>query len=561
MSNYKFNLYNIFRFHRNTNIIKQKNYEDRLKYLDKSDNSINTISNKLDNVARKAYNDENKVYSKRSPYNMLLGAFKEITNFFLLYLARSINNLNIHTADNINSVKGLASQTGFEATLNRASTGTISLTVKAYDDDTSTLIINNGAQLINKTNGRQYFVSMRQDYEQFHIRYNSALTLTAIQGIKQELKFTGNGQKLQTINLSSNSIDDSFLEVYVDGVRCERVTKLMDMHFNDYAFTTRNSLTGGINVVFGNGANGIVPLVGSEIKILYVVSDGKEGDTGTNIQFEFVNGVLDRFGNPVDVKNVLMVSSITDFIGGYDGDGIAEIALNAGLQTPSNAIVLVDNYYSFMRKYTDINVVDVWSEPNLESTTNMLVMPNIRGFCDRQLKTYFDLKYSDFELDTDEIEQLHSNIVGDRKYRLMSALNIYQYKLIPFGILVFSKTSEYTVSQQLYNKVVTVIHNTLLDELDNDSQLIRSSKIMNNLQDNIAEMSELFVKFVGDKNYINEFGDISTKNSIINEGSEDFMVIPYITNGTYDGVDFVDVPIKVMTRSGSQWIELNYTQN
>lgn len=559
---YKFNLYNIFRFHRNTNVIKQNNFEDKLKYLSKSDNNINNVSAKLDGVAQKAYNDAGKTYSERSPYNMLLTAFKEILNFMLLYMARIVSNNNILTSDNINNTRGLASLAGFEAIAKRAAFGNLILTIKAFDNDTSTLLIHNGAQLVNVNNGMQYFVTMKQDYEQFKISYNSALILTAVQGIKKEIQFTGSGDKLQTYHISDTTIDDSFLEVYVNNVRYTRVNKLTDMHFNDKAFTVRNAMSGGLNVIFGTGVNGYIPKMADTVKILYVSAAGTDGNTGANEEFEFVSGVTDKYANYVDTRSVLKIMSTTDFMGGYDGDGINEIALNAGMQTPSNTITTVDNYYSFMRKFTEIKTVDVWSEPSVSSTVNMLVMPNIRSIADRRLKTYFDLEYGDFEMDDDELSTLHSNIVGDRKYALMSNLNIYRYKLIPYAILVFAKPGRFTVPQQLYNQILTVIHEALLSEIDENAQLIRASKITSALQSKLPELNELNVKFAGNSEYINVFGDIDTQNRIIAEGDEEFMAIPYIFKGTYDGVDFSDIPVKVLTQNtNNQWIELNYTND
>ncbi|WIC41294.1 hypothetical protein MA9V1_030 [Chryseobacterium phage MA9V-1] len=552
----------MFRFSRNTNEIKQHNFEDRLKFLDKTNNSVNQISAKLDGVARKAYRDEGKSYSERSPYQMLLTAFKEIQNFTSFYLTRTVNNNNILTSDNIVNTKGLAALSGFDAINKSAATGSVIVTVKAFDNDTSTLVIQNGAQLINRTNGMQYFVTMKQDFEQFHIRYNGAITLSVVQGVKHELSFTGSGEKLQTYNIGGSDIDDEFLEVYVNNVRWLRVNKLTDMHYADKTFMVRNSLQGGINIHFGTGVNGQIPKTGDTIKVLYVTSSGADGNSGANETMEFVNGVVDRQGNYVDTRNILKVMTITNLLGGYNGDTIKEIALNAGMQTPSNLVTTVDNYYAFMRKYVELQVVDVWTEPQTQSVTNMLVMPNLRSISNRRLCTYFDLEFSDFEMDSEEIETLHSNIVGNRKYQLMSALNIYNYQLIPYAICVFVKAGKFTIPEQVYQKVVTVLHNALLDETEENAQLIRASKLTKAIHENVEEISELFVKFVGNTDYINEFGDIDTQNKIINEfGDEELMAIPYFTKGKYDNVDFPTIPVKVMSKVGSQWVDINQTQS
>jgi hypothetical protein len=555
---YKFKLYNILRFNRNTNTIKQQSIEDKLEYLTKADNDVSVLTVKLDNIARKAYKDDGKVYSARSPYKMLLTAFKEILNMTYLYIVRAINNNNILTADNIHAVRGLAALTGFDAIAKNSATGAVLLTIKAFDNDTSTLYIQNGAQLRCKSTGVMYFVLMQQEFEQLNIRSNSAIVLPVVQGLKKQISFTSDGSKLQTLNIAASNIDLSLLEVYINNELWYAVSKLNDMHFNDKTYVVKHSMLGGINIHFGNGTNGLIPKIADTITIKYVASDGSTGNVNANEAFEFINGVLDKSANYVDTKNLLNVKASTDFIGGYDGDSIDAIALNAGLQTTSNAIITVDNYYAFMRKYSHIKLIDVWSEPSI-NTVNILVAPNIRNYCDRRLSTYFDLSYSDFEFDTEERNTLHANIVSDKKYALMSALHMYQYKLEPYAILIFANINEFSMTQQLLNKTIAIAHESLLNEYDNNAQLIRASKLQNDLQDNITELNQLSVKFVGNTQYINEFGDIDTSNVVINENDTDFLVLPYIAIGDYDSVNFANIPIKILTKSGSDWVELTYT--
>lgn len=557
---YKFSLYNMFRFNRNTNSIKQQNIEDKLKYLSKSDNDINSLTSKLDDIAKKAYNDEQKVYSKRSPYKMLLTALKEIQNLTFLYVIRAVNNLNILTSDNVQSIKGLAALTGFNALNATSAYGSILLTIKAFDNDTSTLYIQNGAQLLNKTNGLQYFVLMQQDFEQIHVRSNSAIVLPVVQGVKKQMTFTGDGTKLQTYYLSATNIDLSFVEVYVDNIKWTAVNKLNDMHFNDKAYLVRHNVSGGINIHFGNGTNGQIPSIASNITIMYILSNGADGQILANSEFNFINGVLDKQANYVDTKNLLNVTANTDFIGGYDGDAIDAISLNAGLQTTSNAIITVDNYFAFMRKYVHVKLIDVWSEPSI-NTVNILVAPNLRSYCERRLCTYFDLSYSDFEFDSNELSTLHDNIVSDRTYALMSSIQLYEYLLEPYAIMIFANINALAINQQVFNKTLSIVHGTLLNEFDNNAQLIRSSKLQNDLQDNIPELNQLTVSFVGNKDYINDFGDIDTRNIVQTNNSIDYMVLPYVFAGTYDNIDFTTIPVKIFAKSGLDWTELNYTDD
>jgi hypothetical protein len=551
---YKFNLYNIFRFNRNSGEIKQLKIADKLKYIDKSSANVDDLTASLDNIAKDAYNDASKTYSKRSPYNMLLTAFKEVSNMSLLYIYRAVNNYNISTADNINAVKGLASLTGFVAQNKIASSGAVNVYLKNRTIDSNSVLIYNGAQLTNKVNGLSYFVHEKSDFTKLHLTNNNALTLNIVQGYRQQLSFTGNGKPLQIFTIESMNIDMSLFEVFVNGVKCVKVSRLADMSINDNAYIVRHNMQGGINIFFGNGSNGLIPAMNASIDVYYIVCNGTLGDAKINDEFVFVNGVTDEFGDYVDTKNMLTISAQSNFMGGYDGDDIEAIRLNAGLQTTSNILTTVDNYFSFMRKYPHIHTVDVWSEPSI-STVNMLVVPNLSQICSNRLCSYFDLSYADFEFDDDERDMLHSNIVSDRQYALMSALQLYSYDLVPYGVIVFANIKKMSNTNTVYNKIIANLHDAILQEYANNAQVLRASILQNVLQDNIDELNHIKVQFTGDSTYINEFGDIDTRNNIT---AENKLILPYITKGSYNNMDFFDMPFKVLVKhtNADSWTEL-----
>lgn len=554
---YKFDLYNIFRFHRNTNKLKQQEVEDKLKFLDKSTADIHSISKNLDNVAKDAYKDFDKEYSKRSPYAMILNAFKEVVNYVNLYLLRSVNNNNIMTADNVNSVKALAALTGFQAVNKLSASGMVNVIINKYDSDTASFIIQDGTKLKHKLTGLLYFVNIDTDYAQLNVRQSSFISLPIVQGKKLQQVFTGNAKPLQIFTLENTNIDLTLLEVFIGNKKCRQVNKLADMSFAEYAYVIRHNSHGGVDLIFGTTSHGYVPKMGEDVIVMYVVSDGILGNISANDEFLFVDGVSDNFGSYVDTRQTLKVVAQNDFINGYAGDDIEAIRLNAGLESSSNLLTTVDNYYAYMRRYPHINVIDVWSEPSI-STVNLLCAPNLRQICNNRLCTYFDLNYSDFEFDSEEQSHLHSNIVSDRKYALMSSLKIYDYVLEPFGILIFVDIDDMAQQNILYNQTITVLHNALLNAYDEDAQIIRVSKVENELQDNIEAFKSVKVQFVGNDKYINDFGDIHTKNIIVNIKNDDKLILPYFATGAYDNLNFTTLPFKLLSKSGKEWVELRY---
>jgi hypothetical protein len=555
---YKFNLYNLFRFNRNTNSIKQQIHEDKLKFLSKNTADINTLTAKLDDIAKVAYEDANKEYSKRSPYKMLLTAFKEIQNLSTLYLYRVVNNFNILVSDNENAIKGLAALTGFNAINKISSVGVVTVSLKNFNEQTTNLIIQNGAQLTNTNGNIRYFVHIDTDFIQLSLAKTKAMSLNVVQGAKQLITFTGTGKALQSYSINSNNIDSALIQVFVDNVEYSRVNKLSDMLFNSNNYILKNNTAGGVTIFFGNTANGNMPKLSSNISVYYVISDGYKGTSFAGDNFVFVNGVTDDNGNVIDTKQLLSVTAQNNFVAGYDGDSIDAIRLNAGLESTSNILTTVDNYFAFLRRYPHINVIDVWSEPAI-NTVNILVSPNIHQICKNKLCTYFDLAYSDFEFDSEERDLLESNIISNKQYALMSSIKLYEYSLQAFGILIFANVNDFANVDNVYSKVVSSLHNALLAEYSNNAQHIKLANIAKALYDDVQEFSKLKVQFVGDNKYINKFGDIDCTNVIISKESKDTVVLPYIAKGSYDNLDFLDMPFKILTESAdNQWIELKF---
>lgn len=555
---YNFNLYNLFRFNRNTNTIKQQIHEDKLRFLSKSTADINNITARLDDIAKEAYADSNKEYSKRSPYKMLLTAFKEIQNLSTLYLYRVVNNFNILVADNEAAVKGLAALTGFNAISKISSTGTVTISLKNFNQQITNIIIQNGAQLVNSNGNIRYFVHIKTDVMQVSLARTNAISLNVVQGAKQLITFTGNGKPLQMYNIDVVNMDSTLLQVYVDNVEYTRVNKLADMQFNSNNFILKNNTKGGVSIIFGNTSNGNMPKMGSNISVYYVISDGYKGTSFAGDNFAFVNGITDNNGNPIDTKQLLNITAQNNFVAGYDGDSIDMIRLNAGLESSSNMLTTVDNYFAFMRRYPHINVVDIWSEPSI-NTVNILVSPNLEQICKNRLCTYFDLSYSDFEFDSEERALLESNIISNKQYALMSSIKLYEYALQSFGILIFANVNDLSNVDNIYAKVVSTLHTTLLAEYASNAQHIKLANITKALHDNVDEFSKIKVQFVGDSEYINKFGDIDCTNKLISKESNDLVVMPYIATGSYANLDFLDMPFKILTEStDNQWVELKF---
>ena len=102
-----------------------------------------------------------------------------------------------------------------------------------------------------------------------------------VQGTLEYQQSTGAGDPLQSFNFQSKkgaSIDNYFVNVYVDGKRWESRDSILDMVYQEESVMVKTGQTGGIDIFFGNGYQGKIPALGSTILIEYLLTDGEDGN-------------------------------------------------------------------------------------------------------------------------------------------------------------------------------------------------------------------------------------------------------------------------------------------
>ena len=231
-----------------------------------------------------------------------------------------------------------------------------------------TIYIKNYTKITNGSNGLTYLAILPQNTMPITVgAYDSKVEIPIIQGELKYQQGTGTGEALQSFNFANKRdsiIDDFFLNVYVNGKRWETVKSILDMGYEQEACIVRTSMNGGIDVFFGTGNNGKIPVLGSTILCEYIVCNGYNGNVeqvGDENYWSFADGGYDINNDYVDLNSIYTLSSSSDVLFGSDGESIEMTRQLAPHASRNFVFANAENYKTFLSKLNLFSIVDVFS--------------------------------------------------------------------------------------------------------------------------------------------------------------------------------------------------------
>lgn len=318
---------------------------------------------------KEVYNTNGKEFTNASPFAQIINVVVNLGRMILFYIETSITELNIRTAYQSRSIKGLSELTGHIPSRGIASRGTLYMTYnRTSDREGETIYIKNYTKIKNTANGLIYLAIFPNDVLQVTIgAYDTKIEVPIIQGELKYQQGTGTGESLQSFNFANktdNIVDDFFVNVYVNGKRWESVTSILDMTYEQEACVIRNSINGGIDVFFGTGNNGKVPIVGSTILLEYLVTSGEAGNVDSaeyENYWQFDEDGTDIYGDYVNINDIYNLSSASDIIFGSNGEAIEMTRQLAPHMSRSFVLANPLNYKTFLAKLNMFSIIDAFS--------------------------------------------------------------------------------------------------------------------------------------------------------------------------------------------------------
>jgi len=321
------------------------------------------------NYMKTVYAANEREFTSASPFAQIINVTINLGRMILFYIENSITELNIKTAYQARSIRGLAELTGHSPSMGVAARGSLYMTYNMSSNyEGETIYIKNYTKITNGSNGLTYLAILPSNTMQVTVgAHDSKIEIPIIQGELKYQQGTGTGESLQSFNFANKTdviMDDFFMNVYVNGKRWETVKSILDMGYEEEACIVRTSMNGGVDVFFGTGNNGKIPTLGSTILFEYIVCSGDVGNvekvTDENY-WTFADDGYDFNGDYVDLNSIYTLSSASDVTFGANGESIEMTRQLAPHASRNFVFATVENYVSFLSRLKKFSIIDVFS--------------------------------------------------------------------------------------------------------------------------------------------------------------------------------------------------------
>ena len=378
------------------------------------------------------YHANGKEFSNASPFAQIINVIVNLGRMILFYIETSITELNIETAYQARSIRGLAELTGHTPSRGIAARGALYMSYnRTSDREGETIYINNFAKIKNTANNLTYLAVFPTNVMQITIgAYDSKIEIPIIQGELKYQQGTGTGESLQSFNFANKGdhiVDDFFVNVYVNGKRWESVPSILDMTYEQEACVIKNSFNGGIDVFFGTGNNGKIPRVGSTILCEYVVTFGAAGNVSSQHlenHWKFVDDATDIYGDYVSLNDIYNLVSASDVIFGTNGESLEMTRMLAPHASRSFVLANPVNYKNFLAKLNIFSIIDAFSG---FGTSNDIVAEEKYNVAKSEYQALRDSYYAQLNLtghNSTKAQELQ-NMLAMKKVELESLKSIY----------------------------------------------------------------------------------------------------------------------------------------
>ena len=363
------------------------------------------------NFVKTSYESVGKYFSMASPMGQLLQVILNLGRMILYYVEDSITELNINTASRPDSIRGLSSLTGHNPSRGQAARGTLRLTYNGEKIDMygNTVVIPNYTQITSSINGLIYTIVLPGEEVRLDLTsLTNFVNVDVVQGVLEYQQSTGSGDPLQSFNFQNKkgaSIDNYFVNVYVDGKRWEKMDSILDMIRNEESVMVKTGQTGGIDVFFGNGYNGKIPPLGSTILVEYLLTDGDAGNIKTPSSEQQKNWKFETKGyslnsQEVDLNKIIRVGTEKPILFGALEEPIYLTRLLAPHVSRSFVLANANSYIYFLRKLNMFTIVDA--------------LPGFATFEDRYALDKYNQAKTIYENINEEYRNLVSTIGADK---------------------------------------------------------------------------------------------------------------------------------------------------
>ena len=425
------------------------------------------------------YEQAASVFTPASPFGQLLVVISNIAELIFTYISHTAEELNIRTAQNIESIHGLAQLAGHDVYRGGAAYGVMGVKLNTANDfEGNHLKIKNFSKFTINETGCIYFMNLPTDSIKVSVGGNSFVSVPFMQGEIESQTFTSNGTPLQSFNpVIKGMTDHNNIAVRVNGKEWKRVDSLYDMPTydefnpeNSECFIVKTSPTIGISIFFGNDSFGQIPPSGALIEIVYIKTSGVIGNSNsTGLTYRFIDMGVDEYGNEVDLNEVLVVETIAPPMLGADYENPEFTKAIAPKASKSFVLATPENYVNFLSKYNQYSYIYAYhtKDDNEEDITDdnviyLKVIPDIKKKLSSS-EDYFEVPVSEFVLDKYEKESLMAAILNSGRMLIGTEVEIVDPIVKYFTINIVLRYFENVDRSSISSNIRSVLNKYFLN--------------------------------------------------------------------------------------------------
>ena len=473
------------------------------------------------------YEQAANVFTPASPFGQLLSVISNIAELIFTYISHTAEELNIRTAQNIESIQGLAQLAGHEAYRGGSAYGVMGIKLNTSNDfEGNHIKIKNFSKFAINDTGCVYFMNLPTDSIKLSVGGNSFVSVPFMQGEIESQTFTSNGTPLQSFNpVIKGMTDHDNVAVRVNGKEWKKVNSLYDMPaYDDYnpeaseCFVVKTSPTIGISIFFGNNSFGQIPPSGALIEVVYIRTSGMVGNSNsTGLTYTFIDMGIDEYGNEVDLNEVLIVETIAPPMLGTNYENPEFTKAIAPKASKSFVLATPENYVSFLSKYNQYSFIYAYHTKDDDDITDdnviyLKIIPNIKKKLSSS-EDYFEVPVSEFVLDKYEKESLMGALENSGRMLIGTEVEIVDPEVKYFTINIILRYFENVDRSSISSNIRSLLNKYFLNISRSD--IIPKSDLIS-LVESIEGVDTCDVFFVSKDNemakkngyYYDEFGDI-----------------------------------------------------
>lgn len=443
------------------------------KFLNASRVRANEMISDTRTYISRLYGRTSELFTTASPFSQILEVLSEITKMVFYYVEDATVEQNILTAQNPESIYGLARLAGHDAFRGASAYGEIKLrlnTSAATQIAGDAINISKNSTIKCTSNGLEYILKTNND--KFRIEKSNAeyIYIPVIQGKVESQTVTGTGEKLQSFNLSvRGNTDHHSVRVSVNSELWTKYDSLYDMKVGTKGYLVKTGINGGLDIYFGNGSFGSIPTLGSSIQIEYIVTDGSAGNlTGQkDLTFRFITAGYDSLGEEYDLNDLLESSFTVAPKMGADPESTELTKLIAPLQSHSFILANPDAYEHFLSRYGMFSYLDAYNTTDDgylddDNVIYLFMLPDTKRKLTKN-KDYFNLELDEFFFSSDEKNGILELLENSGQQMVTTEVKIVepdvQYFRMDVKVRYFEGYNKATLASEMRSKISDYLMN------------------------------------------------------------------------------------------------------